>query len=59
MTLDEAIQHCIEKASECKDTECALEHRQLARWLEELRQRRMKEEISIWMRKAAEMAGLC
>ena len=38
MTLDEAIIHCREKA--CGDCACAEDHRQLAEWLEELRQRR-------------------
>lgn len=56
MTLDEAIQHCHEKAEHLRDgvrncqsmtaTEqadcisCAEEHEQLAEWLEELRDRR-------------------
>lgn len=34
MTLEEAIIHCNEKA--CGNTQCALEHRQLAEWLQEL-----------------------
>lgn len=34
MTLNEAIQHCIEKF-DC--TECGKEHEQLAEWLEELK----------------------
>ena len=34
MTLEEAIIHCKEKA--CDNTQCALEHRQLAEWLKEL-----------------------
>lgn len=38
MTLEEAIVHCEEKA--CGNTQCALEHRQLAEWLQELRQYR-------------------
>ena len=38
MTLEEAIIHCKEKA--CDNTSCALEHRQLAEWLEELQQYR-------------------
>ena len=40
MTIDEAIQHCEEKARELGCTECAQEHRQLAAWLRELRFRR-------------------
>ena len=35
MTLEEAIIHCNEKA--CDDSICALEHKQLAEWLEELK----------------------
>lgn len=34
MTLEEAIKHCEEKA--CNNTECAMEHKQLAEWLKEL-----------------------
>ena len=34
MTLDEAIQHCEEKA-QC-GTACGMEHKQLAEWLKEL-----------------------
>ena len=34
MTLEEAIEHCEEKA--CGSRECAKEHRQLAEWLKEL-----------------------
>ena len=43
MTLDEAIQHAKEVASTCSDKECRLDHRQLAVWLEELKQRRMQD----------------
>lgn len=35
MTLDEAINHCDERTF--GDTACALEHRQLKAWLEELK----------------------
>lgn len=42
MTLDEAIQHCEEKAI-CGDA-CGLEHKQLAEWLRELKRYRMDEE---------------
>ena len=40
LTLDEAIRHCYEVYHERDDMckECREEHRQLARWLEELRQ---------------------
>lgn len=39
MTLDEAIQHCKEKANEqCSSNyNCALEHKQLAIWLSDLK----------------------
>ena len=39
MTLDEAIAHCDEVAGVC-DTECRREHKQLADWLRELKDRR-------------------
>ena len=42
MTLNEAIQHCEEKAL-CGDA-CGLEHKQLVEWLKELRSYRMDEE---------------
>lgn len=46
MTLEEAIIHCKEKA--CDNTQCALEHRQLAEWLEELQQyHNKKKEITM------------
>lgn len=38
MTLEEAIMHCQEKS--CGNSECALEHKQLAEWLRELQYRR-------------------
>lgn len=38
MTLEEAIIHCKEKA--CGNAQCAIEHRQLAEWLQELKQYR-------------------
>lgn len=59
MTLDEAIKHCEEVAEEnqaivdscdyygenmAKCEECAKEHRQLARWLKELKQ--LREQMS-------------
>ena len=34
LTLEEAIEHCKEKS--CGNSECALEHKQLAEWLREL-----------------------
>jgi len=37
MTLDEGIKHCREKASTCSIKECAEDHLQLAKWLEELK----------------------
>lgn len=41
MTLDEAIEHCEEKA-ECGDS-CGMEHKQLAEWLKELKMYREQE----------------
>lgn len=44
MTLDEAIKHCHEVAEKCEcNCECGKEHLQLAEWLEELQERRLKE----------------
>ena len=40
MTLDEAIAHAQEVAAQLGCCECADEHRQLAEWLEELRELR-------------------
>lgn len=40
MTLDEAIIHAREVAAQLGCCECAAEHRQLAEWLEELRELR-------------------
>ena len=50
MTLQEAIDHCYDKANELKACECAKEHLQLARWLEELiglrkENKRLNEEV--------------
>lgn len=45
MTLDEAIQHCEEKAR-CGDA-CGLEYKQLAEWLKELKGYRMDEETKL------------
>ena len=41
MTLDEAIEHCEEKAK-CGDS-CGMEHKQLAEWLKELKKYREQE----------------
>jgi hypothetical protein len=59
MTLDEAIQHAKEVSEQCANQECSLDHMQLARWLEELKQRRLKDEMAIKMKSAAIRAGLC
>ena len=45
MTLDEAIQHCEERAL-CGDI-CGLEYKQLAEWLKELKGYRMDEETKL------------
>lgn len=37
MTLDEAIKHAADVAETCDCKECALQHRQLANWLQELK----------------------
>lgn len=42
MTLDEAIEHCIQKTKELGCSECGKEHMQLAVWLQELEIRRKK-----------------
>ena len=48
MTLDEAINHVLEKA-ESLCGECAEEHRQLAKWLIELKRgRRLQKRRSDW-----------
>ena len=51
MALEEAIIHCMEKA--CGNTQCALEHQQLAEWLQELQQyrknaRKEQPEVDLW-----------
>lgn len=45
MTLDEAIDHAREKA--CGTDACADDHRQLAAWLEELRDLRVYLDLTI------------
>jgi len=52
MTLDEAINHCEEVSKECKNTECSLDHLQLAAWLKELKQGRESwaKKAETWMR---------
>ena len=42
MTLDEAIQHCLDKEN-C--SQCGQEHRQLREWLEELKELRSRYNI--------------
>ncbi len=47
MTIDEAIHHCYEdaeKEGKCDKDPCANEHIQLAQWLEELKERRGKDD---------------
>lgn len=47
MSIEEAIKHCNEVADSyndtCPDCDCASDHRQLASWLQELKERREKE----------------
>lgn len=42
MTLQEAIEHCEEKAK--GNSECAEDHAQLAKWLMELEERRKEDD---------------
>jgi hypothetical protein len=44
MTIDEAIRHCEEVADGCSGTECEADHRQLAEWLMELKERRQDQD---------------
>ena len=44
MTLEEAITHALEVADSHGCTECGENHRQLASWLEELRERRKRDD---------------
>lgn len=48
MTLDEAIIHCEEVVDRCEVTDgnlaCAEAHKQLAEWLNELKERRAKDD---------------
>lgn len=46
MTLDDAIQHCNEVANTCDNKGCALDHKQLATWLSELKSIKEREEHS-------------
>lgn len=52
MTLDEAIQHCEEKS--CGNSGCALEHKQLAEWLTELKKLRKIYSVMIDEKKELE-----
>jgi len=51
MSLEEAIKHCNEVADSyndtCPDCDCASDHRQLASWLQELKERREMESRQI------------
>lgn len=40
MTIEEAIEHCKEQV--CDNTECSMQHKQLAEWLSELKAYREK-----------------
>ncbi len=44
MTLEEAITHALEVADRQGCTACGENHRQLASWLEELRERRKRDD---------------
>lgn len=43
LTLDEAIEHAKEEAFKLGCSECGKEHRQLAEWLEELKEYKEKD----------------
>ena len=51
MTLEEAIRHCKDMArlNEAECFECAEEHRQLAEWLQELKERRKNDKQGKWI----------
>ena len=61
MTLDEAIVHAREVAAQLGCCECADEHRQLAEWLEELRERRKNDratehrQLAKWSKELCEL----
>ena len=40
MDLNDAIIHCEEVSKTCSNKQCAEEHKQLANWLKELKERR-------------------
>jgi hypothetical protein len=54
MTLEEAIKHASEKA-QCSEGSCSQEHRQLAEWLTELRDRRSEEDLAVFPDEVAEI----
>jgi len=43
MDIDEAINHCYDVANTCKNEQCSFDHIQLAKWLEELKELRLKD----------------
>lgn len=43
LKLQEAIYHCQDVADSCDNLKCAEEHRQLANWLIELRERKARD----------------
>ena len=43
MDLQETIIHCEEVSKTCPNKQCAREHKQLAKWLKELKERRDKD----------------
>ena len=45
MTLEEAISHAREKSIELKGTKCGEEHKQLYKWLKELKEFKIKYDI--------------
>lgn len=58
-TLEETIDLFNHMASTSSETEVVEEYTQVVYWLEELKQRRLKDERAIQMKTAAIQAGLC
>lgn len=59
MTLDDAIKHCQQVAKESDCGECANEHKQLAQWLQELKEFKKMQTNEEWLRTATteQLAG--
>ena len=44
MSLDEAIEHCLEVSNKCSD-KCSEDHKQLSEWLIELKNYKLREDL--------------